>query len=120
MRFRPSFKSIIPDIVDKEFDQVIGKQKNPVLVEFWKPGCPHCQSLLRELELLQGEIADYLKIFKMNVEDNPIIPADLEIVSLPALALFVNGDFLQFIGGIGKKSELIKTLAPWLSSPPTA
>lgn len=103
----------IADITDKEFDRVTGSSPVPVLIEFWKPGCGHCQSLLRELEALQFENKTTLKIFKMNVEDNFLIPADLEIFSLPALALFVQGEFQQFIGGIGKKTELRKTLAPW-------
>ena len=102
----------ITDICDKEFDDVICMSKVPVLIEFWKSGCGHCQSLLRELELIQGEIPEQLQIFKMNVEENHIIPHDFEILSLPALALYVNGEFRQFIGGIGKKNELMKTLKP--------
>jgi len=107
--------SMITEISDKEFDQIIGQCTLPVLVKFWKPGCPHCVSLLRELELLQGEVLHRLKIFKMNVEENHIIPADLEISSLPALALFVQGEFMQFVGGMGRKDELLKQLTHWFT-----
>ena len=55
-----------------------------------------------------------LKIFKMNVEENYIIPGDLEIQSLPTLALFMHGEFQQFIGGIGKKDLIREQLSPWL------
>lgn len=106
---------MIPDISDKEFDQGMGQIGIPVLIEFWKPGCSHCRSLLRELEDLQEETRNQMKIFKMNVEENHIIPADLEIHSLPALALFVKGEFQQFIGGIGKKAEIRTQLSPWLA-----
>ncbi len=68
--------------------------------------------------MLQDELSAHLKIFKMNVEENYMIPADLDILSLPALALFREGEFVRFIGGIGKKAELIKTLDPWLRSHP--
>ncbi len=108
------FPNSIQPITDKEFDNRLKLTHPPALVEFWKPGCSHCLSLLRELELLQGEVCHGLKIFKMNVEENHIIPADLEIYSLPALALFVDGEFQQFIGGIGKKDEILKQISPWL------
>ena len=109
-----NLNNTIPDIADKEFDDRVGQLSIPVLVEFWKPGCPHCVSLLRELELLQEKVGHGLKIFKMNVEENHIIPADLEIYSLPALALFVGGEFQQFIGGIGRKDEILNQVSPWL------
>lgn len=115
MSFPPDCDHSITDISDHEFDFVTAGYQIPVLIEFWKPGCGHCQSLLRELEGLQLETKNTLKIFKMNVEENFLIPADLEIFSLPALAVFVQGEFQQFIGGIGKKNELMKTLTPWLS-----
>ena len=108
---------IILDIYDKEFDERIKEFRIPVLVEFWKTGCAHCQSLLRELTDLQEENTDRLKIFKMNVEENHIIPADLEIYSLPALALFIKGEFQQFIGGIGRKAAIREQLSPWLGPP---
>lgn len=109
-----NLNNTIPDIADKEFDDKVGQLSIPVFVEFWKPGCPHCVSLLRELEILQEEVGHGLKIFKMNVEENHIIPAELEIYSLPALALFIDGEFQQFIGGIGKKDEILKQIYPWL------
>lgn len=105
----------IPDISDNDFDERIGGVNLPVLVEFWKPGCGHCQSLLQELQRLQEVTLNQLTIFKMNVEENHIIPADLEIYSLPALALFVHGEFQQFIGGIGRKDELLRQLSPWFT-----
>ncbi len=107
-------RNSIQPISDKEFDDCLKLIHTPSLVEFWKPECPHCLSLLRELEILQIETCHQLKIFKMNVEENHIIPADLEIYSLPALALFLHGEFQQFIGGVGKKDEILKQISPWL------
>ncbi len=82
----------------------------PVLVEFWQPGCGHCLALLKQLEQLQQEAASAVTIVKMNVQENFQIPAELEISSLPALALFERGEFVRFIGGIGRKEEIRKQL----------
>ena len=107
---------MIQDIEDREFDRIIEQASVPVLVEFWQPGCGHCQALLQELELIQGEVGDHLVIYKMNVQENFLIPGELEIQSLPTLALYVEGNFEKFIGGIGKKNELLKQLTNWIHS----
>ena len=96
---------------DRNFDQTIETADVPVLVEFWKPGCGHCRALTAELERLQEEAGSTLLVVAMNTEENHQIPAELEIATLPALALFRNGEFKCFIGGIAKKEEILKQLA---------
>jgi thioredoxin-like negative regulator of GroEL len=81
-----------------------------VLIEFWKPGCGACRALIRQLEQLHIEVAGKVLILTMNVEDNFQIPSELEISSLPALALYREGHFERFIGGMGTKDEILKQL----------
>ena len=109
---------VIENIEDREFDRRIAEASVPVLIEFWQPGCRHCQALLHELELIHDELMEQLIILKMNVQENHLIPADLEIQSLPSLALFHTGEFQTFIGGIGKKKEILQQLEPWISPRP--
>ena len=49
---------------------------------------------------MERDQATHVQILTMNVEENFQIPAELEISSFPALALFRNGEFHRFIGGI--------------------
>jgi thioredoxin-like negative regulator of GroEL len=63
---------------------------------------------MTELEHLQAGIGSNLLILTMNVDENFQIPAELEISSLPALALYRHGEFITFIGGLGKKEEIRK------------
>lgn len=95
-------------VTDREFDRVVEASSVPVLVEFWKPGCGHCQALMKELEQLQQELGERVLILAMNVDEEFQIPAELEISSLPALALYRDGAFVKFIGGLGKKADLLK------------
>jgi thioredoxin 1 len=101
---------MIRDVSDREFDEVVETAAVPVLVEFWQPGCGGCRALLGELEKLQMEVGPRLLILKMNVQENFQIPAELEISSLPALALYSNGQFERFVGGLGRKDEILKQL----------
>lgn len=100
--------STLQAVTDREFDKVVAAQKVPVLVEFWKPGCGHCRALMKELEQVQEELKKRVLILTMNVEEQFQIAAELEISSLPAVALYKNGEFVTFIGGLGTK-EAIRT-----------
>ena len=53
-----------------------------------------------------------IEIAAMNVEEQFQIPAELEITSLPALALYREGSFKQFIGGVGKKAAICDAIFP--------
>jgi thioredoxin-like negative regulator of GroEL len=101
-------------VADRQFDQVVETSTVPVLVEFWRPGCGHCRVLTAELEQVQETLGPGLLILMMNVEENPQIPAELEVLSLPALALYRNGTFVKFIGGLGRRDEILKQLEPEL------
>ena len=97
-------------ITDREFDRVVEASVVPVLVGFWKPGCGHCRVLIGELAQLHEEMGADLLVLTMNTDENFQIPAELEVMSLPALALYRNGEFVKFIGGIGKRGEIAKQL----------
>jgi thioredoxin 1 len=101
---------MIADVSDRDFDKVVGRSAVPVLIEFWKPGCGGCQALTRQLERLVGEVRESLLVLKMNVEENFQIPSELEITSLPTLALYRDGHFERFIGGLGTKEEILRQL----------
>ncbi len=98
------------DVTDRDFDRVVAETTMPVLVEFWKPGCGSCRALLRELERLELDVRGKVQILTMNVDENFQIPAELEITSLPVLALYRKGMFERFIGGLGTKEEILKRL----------
>jgi len=97
-------------VTDRDFDQVVERAGKPVLIEFWKPGCGSCQALMHVLEAMQKEFAEEVLFLKMNVEENYQIPAELDVSSLPALALYRDGSFERFIGGIGTRAEILKQL----------
>ena len=101
---------MIRDVNDQDFDHAVKQAGIPVLVEFWKPGCGSCRALMCELEKLELDVTGKMLIVKMNVEENFQIPAELEIRSLPVLALYHHGEFERFIGGLGTREEILKQL----------
>jgi thioredoxin 1 len=103
-------ETMLRDVTDLDFDHVVEQAGMPVLVEFWKPGCGGCRALIRELEKLEADVTGKVLIVKMNVEENFQIPAELDVHSLPALALYHRGKFERFIGGLGTREEIFKQL----------
>ncbi len=101
---------MVRDVTDHDFDYVVSQARMPVLVEFWKPGCGSCRALMRELEKLEPDVSGRVLILKMNVEENFQIPAELDVSSLPVLALYREGEFERFIGGLGTREEILKQL----------
>ena len=99
------------DVTDRDFDYVVAQARMPVLVEFWKPGCGSCRALMCELEKLESDVSGRVLILKMNVEENFQIPAELDVSSLPVLALYREGAFERFIGGLGTREEILKQLS---------
>ena len=98
------------EVTDRDFDHMVKQAGVPVLVEFWKPGCGSCRALMRELEKLEYDVMGKMLILKMNVEENYQIPAELEVRSVPVLALYQKGEFERFIGGLGTREELLRQL----------
>lgn len=101
---------MIRDVTDRDFDHVVEQAGLPVLVEFWKPGCGSCRALIREIEKLELDVDGKVLILKMNVEENFQIPAELELRALPVLALYRQGKFERYIGGLGSREEILKQL----------
>ena len=102
--------SMLQAVTDQDFDRIVETSPVPVLVEFWKPGCGHCRALMAELERLQADMGSNLLMLTMNVDENFQIPAELEVSSLPALALYRYGEFVKFIGGLRTKGEILKQI----------
>ena len=108
---------MIAEITDHSFDKTIEHASTPILVEFWSPTCRNCRALLYELERLSESVGPEIAIYKMDVTENHQIPSEYEISSLPALALFSGGRFIQFIGGLGKKDAIRSALDKALAKP---
>ena len=103
-------KAVMREVTDRDFDNIVRQAGIPVLVEFWKPGCGSCRALMHELECLELDVTGKVMMLTMNVDENFQIPAELEVYSLPTLALYHQGEFERFIGGLGTREEILKQL----------
>ncbi|GAC66777.1 thioredoxin [Gordonia soli] len=97
-------------VTDSTFkEQVLGSEK-PVLVDFWATWCGPCKMVAPVLEEIARDHGDKLTIAKVDVDENPSIARDFQIMSIPTLILFENGQPTKTIVGAKGKAALLREL----------
>ncbi|MBI1281948.1 MAG: thioredoxin [Anaerolineaceae bacterium] len=82
-------------VTDATFDSEVLKSKVPVLVDFWAPWCGPCQTIAPTVEQMAQKYAGRAKVVKVNVDDNPRIAQQFQVMSIPTLMTFKNGSALK-------------------------
>lgn len=93
-------------VTDDTFDAEVRNSDVPVLVDFWAEWCGPCKQIGPALEELSDEMADKVKIVKVNVDENPNSPAQMGVRGIPALFMFVNGEVVSNKAGAAPKAAL--------------
>jgi thioredoxin 1 len=98
-------------VTDATFaDEVLGSSL-PVLVDFWATWCGPCKMVAPVLEEIAKEHGEKLTIAKMDIDANPAIPRDYQIMSIPTLILFQDGKPVKQIVGAKPKAALLQDLS---------
>jgi thioredoxin 1 len=105
----------IIEVTDTSFQAEVLEAGEPVLVDFWAPWCGPCRIVAPHLEELNNE-RDDLRVVKLNVDENPQTAARFNVMSIPTLLLFKNGQMIHQIIGALPKNRLVQELAPALAA----
>jgi thioredoxin len=101
----------INEVTDGSFQAEVIEHEKAVLVDFWAPWCGPCRVIAPSLEEIAAERED-LRIVKLNVDDNQATAARYDVMSIPTLILFKNGEPAHKIIGALPKSRLVQELEP--------
>ena len=103
----------LPEVTDSNFLAEVIENEKAVLVDFWAPWCGPCRVIAPSLEEIASERED-LEIKKLNVDDNQVTAARYDVMSIPTLILFKNGQVAKKVIGAYPKKRLEAELEPAL------
>ena len=97
-------------INDKSFESEVVNSELPVLIDFWAEWCGPCKEISPILDEINNEMHKKIKIVKVNIDDNPNIPNQYGVQSIPTLLIFKKGEVIGTKVGACLKSELISLI----------
>ena len=104
----------LTNVSDDSFQAEVLENEQPVLVDFWAPWCGPCRVVAPVLEEIANE-RDNLRVVKLNVDENQRTAAQYNVMSIPTMILFKNGQPAKTIIGAYPKKRLEAELEPVLA-----
>ena len=101
----------IAEVTDTSFEQEVLKSDQPVLVDFWAPGCPPCVALAPVLEKIAADLSATAKFVKVNVMDAPAAAAKYGIQAVPTLCIFKGGEVVDSAIGFQPDQEIRRRIS---------
>jgi len=105
----------IKHVTDGDFQAEVLENEHPVLVDFWAPWCGPCRVVAPVLEEIAEERSENLRIVKLNIDENQQTAMNYQILAIPTMVLFRNGQEAKRIQGAMPKRRLEAELEPALA-----
>ena len=101
-------------IRERDFEELVLNSELPVVVDFWAPWCAPCLALNPVLEELEKAYQGRIRVAKLNVEENPQIPAKLGVRSLPSVFIFKKGTVVANLVGLVSIEKVKQLVENWI------
>jgi thioredoxin 1 len=104
----------IVTLTDATFDEHVKSSEVPVLVDFWAEWCGPCKMISPVLEEIAEEQAGKVQIVKLNIDDNLDVTRRFDVMSIPTLILFKDGEPQMRLIGAKPKGQLLEEISAFL------
>src|SRR5436305_213158 len=96
----------VAEVTDSNFQAEVIESEVPVLVDFWAPWCGPCRMVSPVVEEIAEERGEQLKVVKMNIDENQDTAIQFNVLSIPTLMVFRNGEVAKTVIGAYPKRKL--------------
>ncbi len=103
----------LTQVTDANFETTVTGSDKPVVLDFWAPWCGPCRMMEPVLKEIADEY-DAIVVGKLNVDENPAVATKYDILSIPTLLIFADGQVAKKLVGAMPKKKLLDELAPWI------
>jgi thioredoxin 1 len=114
LRKGPIVADDILTLSDATFDETVAGSDTPILVDFWAEWCGPCKMIAPTLAEIATEQKGKLAIGKLNVDDNPDTARRFDVMSIPTLLVFKDGQQVKRLVGAKGKGQLLQDLAEYI------
>lgn len=103
------------NINDSSFDQQVLKSPVPVLVEFGAVWCGPCRQMEPIMEQIASEWDGKVRLAKIDVDESVSTTMQFQVMSVPTMILFVNGQACQRLSGKQPRDRLVEKFSPYIT-----
>ena len=113
-RLSPMAEGIVT-LTGSTFDETVNGASKPIIVDFWAEWCGPCKMIAPILSEIASEQKDNLIVAKLNVDDHGEIAQRFNVMSIPTLLVFNNGEMVKRMVGAKGKGALLQELSEFLT-----